>query len=214
MAGIMKNGKPYGGTVTDDYIKSLVPEAIRSNPSLNLKTLDNGYRARITEVDTGLIIDYFKDGINSDINRLYLGNDGKTLKLQKYSNNVIVDDYDLCKTKVKDKDATSFTFNLPSQLTLQSQSNMYYIRNGICYIDIKFIIIGSTGSVSWENVSNNELPKPIYGFTEQLTTVNGIHESIALNFLQDGSVVLYTELNTVTSPLYYYLRTSYPVLES
>ena len=120
---------------------------------------------------------------------------------------------EICMTKVADKDATSFTFNFPSQLTLHSQSNQYYIHNGVCYVDICVVISGATNTVGWEDISTNELPKPKYGFVETLNTVNGTNPSLGLNFLQDGRVLLYSETSP-TGEVFYYAHTSYQVAES
>lgn len=130
---------------SDDHIKSLVPEGIKSNASVNLKTLDNGYTSRIVEVDTGLILDYFKDDeTNSDINRMYIGNDGKTLKLQKYSNGVLVDDYNLCKTKINDVSTTSITTS-----GLSSGYISYSIKNGICTVSLNSIKVNEGGKIQY-----------------------------------------------------------------
>lgn len=120
---------------------------------------------------------------------------------------------EICMTKVGDKEATSFTFNFPSQLTISSQSNQYYIHNGTCFIDISIVISGSTSTVGWEDISTGVLPKPKYGFTETVQSVNGIKPSLGLNFMQDGKVLLYSE-TSLTGDTYYYLHTSYQVAEN
>lgn len=119
----------------------------------------------------------------------------------------------ICMTKAEDKVATAFTFNFPSQLTIVSQSNQYYIYNGVCYIDMTIVISGATGTVGWEDISTGVLPKPKYGFSETAQSVNGTKPSLGLNFLQDGKILLYSEV-APTGDTYYYLHTSYPVAES